>query len=117
VLSPVGSMKDRPARFVIEHGLTKGSLRTGMRLVETTSGHLGKPERSRLERGHRAGILAPMGFATLLFNFVAINGCGDGLHTHSGKWDTWTSPPSLRRCRLSWAGRPPRTAWRTRRPP
>ena len=77
-------MKDRPARF-IEHGLATGSLQTGMRLVESTSGHLGKPERSRLERGHRAGILAPMGFATLLFNFVAINGCGGGPNTLSGK--------------------------------
>lgn len=41
MLNPAGSMKDRPARFIIEHGLSSGLLRPGMRLVESTSGNLG----------------------------------------------------------------------------
>ena len=41
MLNPVGSMKDRPARFIIEQGLASGVLRRGMRLVESTSGNLG----------------------------------------------------------------------------
>jgi cysteine synthase A len=41
MLNPVGSMKDRPARFIIEQGLAAGHLRPGMRLVESTSGNLG----------------------------------------------------------------------------
>ena len=41
MLNPVGSMKDRPARFIIEQGLAAGTLRPGMRLVESTSGNLG----------------------------------------------------------------------------
>ena len=41
MLNPVGSMKDRPARFIIERGLADGYLRPGMRLVESTSGNLG----------------------------------------------------------------------------
>jgi 2,3-diaminopropionate biosynthesis protein SbnA len=41
MLNPVGSMKDRPARFIIEQGLATGTLRRGMRLVESTSGNLG----------------------------------------------------------------------------
>lgn len=41
MLNPAGSMKDRPARFIIEHGLKNGILRPGMRLVESTSGNLG----------------------------------------------------------------------------
>lgn len=41
LLNPVGSMKDRPAKFIIEQGLSNGYLRPGMRLVESTSGNLG----------------------------------------------------------------------------
>lgn len=41
MLNPVGSMKDRPARFIIESGLASGVLRPGMRLVESTSGNFG----------------------------------------------------------------------------
>jgi 2,3-diaminopropionate biosynthesis protein SbnA len=41
MLNPVGSMKDRPARFIMEQGLATGALRPGMRLVESTSGNLG----------------------------------------------------------------------------
>jgi cysteine synthase A len=41
MLNPVGSMKDRPARYIIEQGLATGTLRPGMRLVESTSGNLG----------------------------------------------------------------------------
>lgn len=41
MLNPYGSMKDRPARYIIEQGLAEGSLRPGMRLVESTSGNLG----------------------------------------------------------------------------
>jgi N-(2-amino-2-carboxyethyl)-L-glutamate synthase len=41
LLNPAGSMKDRPAQFIIEEGLREGSLRRGMRLVESTSGNLG----------------------------------------------------------------------------
>jgi cytochrome c-type biogenesis protein CcsB len=36
-------------------------------------------------RGKRAAILALIGFATLLFNFVGINLWGGGLHSYSGK--------------------------------
>ncbi len=41
MLNPGGSMKDRPARFIVEQGLRDGTLRPGMRLVESTSGNLG----------------------------------------------------------------------------
>lgn len=41
MLNPGGSMKDRPARFIIEQGLRDGTLRPGMRLVASTSGNLG----------------------------------------------------------------------------
>jgi N-(2-amino-2-carboxyethyl)-L-glutamate synthase len=41
MLNPAGSMKDRPARFIIEQGIAEGELRPGMRLVESTSGNLG----------------------------------------------------------------------------
>jgi len=41
MLNPAGSMKDRPARFIVEEGLADGTLRPGMRLVESTSGNLG----------------------------------------------------------------------------
>lgn len=41
MLNPAGSMKDRPARFIVERGLADGTLRPGMRVVESTSGNLG----------------------------------------------------------------------------
>ncbi|MDD7966153.1 2,3-diaminopropionate biosynthesis protein SbnA [Actinomycetospora lemnae] len=41
MLNPCGSMKDRPARYIVEQGLAEGSLCPGMRLVESTSGNLG----------------------------------------------------------------------------
>lgn len=41
MLNPAGSMKDRPARFIVERGLREGTLRPGMRLVESTSGNFG----------------------------------------------------------------------------
>jgi 2,3-diaminopropionate biosynthesis protein SbnA len=41
MLNPGGSMKDRPARFIVEQGLADGTLRPGMRLIESTSGNLG----------------------------------------------------------------------------
>ncbi|GAB3683791.1 2,3-diaminopropionate biosynthesis protein SbnA [Saccharopolyspora tripterygii] len=41
LLNPGGSMKDRPARFIVEQGIRNGTLRPGMRLVESTSGNLG----------------------------------------------------------------------------
>ncbi len=41
MLNPGGSMKDRPARYIVEQGLRDGSLEPGMRLVESTSGNLG----------------------------------------------------------------------------
>ncbi|NHD16277.1 MULTISPECIES: 2,3-diaminopropionate biosynthesis protein SbnA [unclassified Actinopolyspora] len=41
MLNPCGSMKDRPARYIVERGVREGALRPGMRLVESTSGNLG----------------------------------------------------------------------------
>ncbi|MBW0104395.1 2,3-diaminopropionate biosynthesis protein SbnA [Pseudonocardia sp. KRD291] len=41
MLNPGGSMKDRPARYIVEQGLAEGTLVPGMRLVESTSGNLG----------------------------------------------------------------------------
>ena len=41
MLNPCGSMKDRPARYIVEQGLREGTLVPGMRLVESTSGNLG----------------------------------------------------------------------------
>ncbi|QGK68307.1 2,3-diaminopropionate biosynthesis protein SbnA [Allosaccharopolyspora coralli] len=41
MLNPCGSMKDRPARYIVEQGVSEGTLRPGMRLVESTSGNLG----------------------------------------------------------------------------
>lgn len=41
-INPGGSMKDRPARFIIEHGLQDGSIQPGKtHLVESTSGNFG----------------------------------------------------------------------------
>lgn len=41
MLNPCGSMKDRPARYIVERGVSEGTLWPGMRLVESTSGNLG----------------------------------------------------------------------------
>ncbi|GAB2761969.1 2,3-diaminopropionate biosynthesis protein SbnA [Salinifilum aidingensis] len=41
MLNPCGSMKDRPARHIVEQGVREGRLVPGMRLVESTSGNLG----------------------------------------------------------------------------
>lgn len=41
MLNPAGSMKDRPAQFIVDTGLRDGTLRPGMHLVESTSGNLG----------------------------------------------------------------------------
>jgi cysteine synthase A len=40
-MNPGGSVKDRPARFIIEQGLRDQTIRPGMHLVESTSGNLG----------------------------------------------------------------------------
>jgi cysteine synthase A len=40
-LNPSGSVKDRPARFIIEQGIAAGVIRPGMHLVESTSGNFG----------------------------------------------------------------------------
>lgn len=41
LLNPGGSIKDRPARFIIERGLRDGSITPRTRLVESTSGNFG----------------------------------------------------------------------------
>ena len=41
LMNPLGSVKDRPARFIIERGLQDGWLRPGAHVVESTSGNLG----------------------------------------------------------------------------
>lgn len=41
LLNPGGSVKDRPARFIIEQGLRDGTIGRGTQLVESTSGNLG----------------------------------------------------------------------------
>lgn len=40
-MNPGGSMKDRPARYIIEKGLKDGSIRPGSHIFESTSGNLG----------------------------------------------------------------------------
>jgi 2,3-diaminopropionate biosynthesis protein SbnA len=40
-MNPGGSMKDRPARFIIEQGLQDGSIHSGSHIIESTSGNLG----------------------------------------------------------------------------
>lgn len=40
-LNPGGSVKDRPARFIIEEGLKNGSIASNTHLIESTSGNLG----------------------------------------------------------------------------
>ncbi|WP_159885897.1 2,3-diaminopropionate biosynthesis protein SbnA [Paenibacillus puerhi] len=40
-MNPGGSMKDRPARFIIEQGLRSGAIDSRTHLIESTSGNLG----------------------------------------------------------------------------
>ncbi|MFC0215813.1 2,3-diaminopropionate biosynthesis protein SbnA [Paenibacillus chartarius] len=40
-MNPGGSMKDRPARYIIEHGLRTGAIDSRTHLIESTSGNLG----------------------------------------------------------------------------
>jgi len=41
MLNPGGSVKDRPAKYIIEQGLRDGSIPKGAHLIESTSGNLG----------------------------------------------------------------------------
>lgn len=41
LMNPGGSMKDRPARYIIEKGLADGSIPPGAHLVESSSGNFG----------------------------------------------------------------------------
>jgi cysteine synthase A len=41
MLNPGGSIKDRPARFIVERGLEDGTIAPGAHLIESTSGNLG----------------------------------------------------------------------------
>lgn len=41
MMNPGGSMKDRPARYIIEQGLKDGTIHAGTHLIESTSGNLG----------------------------------------------------------------------------
>jgi cysteine synthase A len=41
LLNPGGSVKDRPARHIVEEGLRSGRIRPGTHLIESTSGNLG----------------------------------------------------------------------------
>ncbi|MFC4766600.1 2,3-diaminopropionate biosynthesis protein SbnA [Effusibacillus consociatus] len=41
MMNPGGSMKDRPARYIIEQGLRDGTIHSGTHLIESTSGNLG----------------------------------------------------------------------------
>lgn len=40
-MNPGGSMKDRPAKFIIEYGLKEGTITPNTHLIESTSGNLG----------------------------------------------------------------------------
>ncbi|GKU76665.1 2,3-diaminopropionate biosynthesis protein SbnA [Paenibacillus sp. L3-i20] len=40
-MNPGGSMKDRPARYIIEQGLKNGTIQSNSHIVESTSGNLG----------------------------------------------------------------------------
>jgi N-(2-amino-2-carboxyethyl)-L-glutamate synthase len=40
-LNPGGSVKDRPAQFIIEEGLKSGDIHSGTHLIESSSGNLG----------------------------------------------------------------------------
>jgi 2,3-diaminopropionate biosynthesis protein SbnA len=41
MMNPGGSMKDRPARYIIEHGLRSGIITADTHLIESSSGNLG----------------------------------------------------------------------------
>jgi cysteine synthase A len=41
LLNPGGSVKDRPAKYIIDQGLRDGSIPKGAHLIESTSGNLG----------------------------------------------------------------------------
>jgi N-(2-amino-2-carboxyethyl)-L-glutamate synthase len=41
LMNPGGSMKDRPARYIVEEGLADGTIRPGAHLVESSSGNFG----------------------------------------------------------------------------
>lgn len=41
MMNPGGSMKDRPARYIIEQGLRDGTIKPHTHLIESTSGNLG----------------------------------------------------------------------------
>lgn len=41
LMNPLGSVKDRPARFIIERGLAEGWIEPGAVVIESTSGNLG----------------------------------------------------------------------------
>ncbi|MBP1999964.1 cysteine synthase A [Paenibacillus shirakamiensis] len=41
MMNPGGSMKDRPARYIIEQGLRDGTIKPNSHLIESTSGNLG----------------------------------------------------------------------------
>lgn len=41
MMNPGGSMKDRPARYIIEQGLRDGTIKPDTHLIESTSGNLG----------------------------------------------------------------------------
>ncbi|WP_341278633.1 2,3-diaminopropionate biosynthesis protein SbnA [Paenibacillus sp. FSL H8-0537] len=41
MMNPGGSMKDRPARYIIEKGLREGTIQANTHLIESTSGNLG----------------------------------------------------------------------------
>ncbi len=40
-MNPGGSMKDRPAKYIIEHGIKHGLITENTHLIESTSGNLG----------------------------------------------------------------------------
>lgn len=40
MLNPAGSIKDRPARYIIERGLAEGSIAPGTHIIESSSGNL-----------------------------------------------------------------------------
>ncbi len=41
MMNPGGSMKDRPARYIIEQGLKNGTIKQNTHIIESTSGNLG----------------------------------------------------------------------------
>jgi len=41
MLNPIGSIKDRPAKYIIEKLLSDGTISEGTRIIESTSGNLG----------------------------------------------------------------------------